>query len=228
MNYMLFLWAILYSGVFTLSEWLCTRLCLNNSYICIAAFTYIVAFVVWINKNNKQKTAGLLLGKIELKSIITMLPLLVFPIYNLWISDGSKVTVYTAFIAIIVAFVEEIFFRGFIQNGFIQKNFISGILKTNIIFSLYHMVNIFSGNDIEYVVWQMICAFVIGICYSFVAMMNSSIIPSAILHCMINITGISVDKVFDIKMLQIVLFYIIYAFILLKKCSKIYYKQEIK
>ena len=111
-----------------------------------------------------------------------------------------------------VAAVEELFFRGFIQNIFACKNIISSVITTNVLFSVYHLANLHNTDNVKYVLWQTICTLVIGICYSFIVLKFKSILPCVALHFLTNITVDNGGIYASSKTIWIVVvIYVIYA-----------------
>lgn len=228
MNSAFFIWGILYSAVYMFANYICRLFQMDIRLVSFVVLIYLITFIYWIHRTDKADYVGIKTVNIRHSGIALMLPLLIMPVYNLIGTVNYTITVSDIVLVASAAVTEEIFFRGIIQKYFIQKDRISEIIKINAVFALYHTVNIFAGKDMHYVLWQMICAFAIGICYSVITVLYNSIIPAAIAHAVLNITGIIGNMQHEIKILWLmpaVGLNIIYAVFLLKKYKNCY-KQE--
>lgn len=97
-------------------------------------------------------------------------------------------------IAVINASIcEEILFRGYIfdwlEKAIGQKNYFLIILLSSIIFSIAHVINIWSGYDRDYVVLQMIITFVAGVILGITRKQLNGIKECMLVHILFNLAS---------------------------------------
>lgn len=129
-----------------------------------------------------------------MKKYIIYLPILLLPLLNLLLCEW-KVSIKEIFIMAGIAFSEEVFFRGFLLSK-LTRNFqyciLRGILVSSLVFSGMHLVNLFSGASLDYVLMQCITAGSVGFCFAIIVYRERSIILCVLFHLLINLTGTEV------------------------------------
>ena len=85
--------------------------------------------------------------------------------------------------------VEELFFRVLLLDYFKSNSVLAMVIKPSLLFAVYHIVNIFGTTDKKYIFWQVVLAFIIGVCYNMTVMAYKSIIPCVLSHFLTNITA---------------------------------------
>lgn len=119
---------------------------------------------------------------ISLNMIINKLP-----------SGQIIVGIISSFIAaLLVGFIEEIISRGAVFNALkkLLSNSRHGVLLasiiSSIIFGVSHFMNLLSGSDFVYTLYQVIYAFAIGLCLSFIYFITRSLIIPIIAHTLVD------------------------------------------
>ena len=134
------------------------------------------------------------------------IPLLLMPAINLAIlvkriycfgvdlSFKPDFVIWNVLLMLSCSFGEELLFRGFLPLLFV-KQYQLGVFKsmvvTSLIFSFLHVGNLCSGITLRYALVQGICAAAVGFCFAVVDFCRRSIMPSVIVHALINITSFS-------------------------------------
>lgn len=125
-----------------------------------------------------------------------MLPILLllsanFIVYALYPAPISF-DITTAFQLAFVALCEELFFRGLVLDQLIRKNWFSKsntTLLVSVIFSLLHIVNLYSYATASYVAAQLV--FALGasmvLCHLY---LKQGLLPCIVLHIVINLSSL--------------------------------------
>lgn len=187
-NHMLFTWVALYGLIHTIVQY--TADLFSDWFPGILLSVYDWLLVAWIFRTGRQSAAGLNIVSFEnWRNLIPLLPLAIFPLYNIVSMDGHILETPLVLQMLCVVFTEEIFFRGFLCTHLCRLGTLMGILLTSLAFSLMHAINFLSNGDEAYVWLQLICSFPISICYCAVTIRTCSILPAVGAHFLTNITG---------------------------------------
>ena len=122
---------------------------------------------------------------------------------------------------------EELLFRGVLISYFkdtFKLNLVISIIISAVLFSALHLLNGYTGN---YLICQLFCAFTVGVCFGATYLYTGSIIPTVIVHSLINIT--SYMQTNETDLIQTILYIaagLLYLFIGLYYIRKIRYKNE--
>lgn len=128
------------------------------------------------------------------------IPFLLICLWNIFINFSLKiynVNAYTVIVLFFCAFVEEIFFRGFLFSKFNIKNY---VITNGALFSLFHLTNIFDVGDVRYTVFQLLWALCMGVSFALLRILCKSIIPGVIFHALINVTSMGNDVIATIDL----------------------------
>ena len=187
-----FLWAVIYEITYIISQTVSSHFNAWRWFTPLAMLLYICIFLVWIYVTGRNCDIALGKGNVlEHVSIIYMLPLLVLPICNIVMGKGLQVPLYTAVYLVSASIAEEIFFRGFLLHYFSKKSKAFGIVFTSVLFAILHLSNLVHCKDVVYIVLQVLCALVMGICYSEIVILYKSLLPCFVAHIFTNITGVN-------------------------------------
>ena len=186
---MLFLWIALYglvnlvpetvSGNESLSEWLHAGLLTG----------YSIAFLCWIHGQKKRKEIGVQWPRMLPKEACFLLPLAVFPVYNLFLHQEISVSLAFVLQMLCVALTEELFFRGFLLSSLRKYGCLPAVLLTSTVFALLHGLNFLQYSDSIYVWMQIGSGFCVSLYYSCFVMRFGSILPCVAAHFLTNITA---------------------------------------
>lgn len=149
--------------------------------------------LLWIFRTGRQQSSGLVrLRPLSAKEIFDLLPLGVFPLYNLVTGEQGVVTGAFLLQMLCAALTEELFFRGFLLSFLKKQGTLFSIFLTSILFAAMHSVNLLEGADGAYVGMQMLCAWLVSLCYCAVTLRFDSLLPCIGAHFLTNITGTGV------------------------------------
>jgi len=124
------------------------------------------------------------------------LPLLLLPLLNLAEAvvgvSGFSSSAYSVFSTVYSAFSEELLFRGMlpaaIAHAFSCRKR-SAVLAACLVFSLFHLADGFPGGLSVLLLLQAVSAFGLGLCLCVFRELSDSILPGAVLHCLINLSA---------------------------------------
>lgn len=87
---------------------------------------------------------------------------------------------------LVVAFIEEVFFRGFMLNILISKGFRFAVLTSSVLFALTHSLQLLGGQSVEDTILQVLYAFFIGMVLSLLIVNKQSIVVAITFHGLNN------------------------------------------
>lgn len=157
-------------------------------------FTLVLALCMFlcVKKNDWMEYYGLCRGKAPAKIFLFYIPMFIIFSVNLWFgvginSDLAHSIVYIAYM-LIVGFVEELIFRGFLFKAMARTNLKAAIIVSSVTFGLGHFANFFNGNaDLFPTALQMIYAMALGFLFVVIMWKGKTMIPCIIAHSVNNV-----------------------------------------
>lgn len=185
-------WLILYSIIFGID--------INRNAKLILLILYILALLVTLYKKGTLFFYRVTMPqKISDGFVALLCALSVVVINSLSTTSGNYKKEWQIYgITLCTVFMEEFFFRGYLLREICQnfkiKSEMKCIIWSGALFALAHMVNLFTGADIVYMVFQMLCAFGMAIILGIVTIATNSILPGMLIHYLINISALRIQK----------------------------------
>lgn len=161
--------------------------------------TFLIGFlvlsltlIIFISKNNNWVYYGFYsFKKINIDNNYIFIPLLILALMPLFAGFSSDLTLrkilYLMSYMVLVAFVEEIIFRGIILKILLKKGLMKAIFGSSILFSLSHLLNTLQVNNLFSIMSQTIYALIIGIILAMIVIKTNNIIIAIIFHYLNNI-----------------------------------------
>ncbi|MEJ9305938.1 CPBP family intramembrane glutamic endopeptidase [Priestia megaterium] len=87
---------------------------------------------------------------------------------------------------LVIAFVEEMVFRGFILNLLLAKSYKVTVLLSSFLFAFTHSLNMLSGQSVANTIFQILFAFVIGLVLALLIVNGQSIGVTIVFHGLNN------------------------------------------
>ncbi len=148
--------------------------------------------LLWMKKNELFREFGLCRAEISPKRLLFYIPLIVIASCNLWfgvtVNYKWYITVFYILSMLLVGFLEEIIFRGFLFKAMAESDLKSAIIVSSITFGIGHFVNLINGSGAELLpnICQVVSAIAIG--YLFVALFykTKSLWAPIITHGVLN------------------------------------------
>jgi membrane protease YdiL (CAAX protease family) len=165
---------------------------------------------------------------VENKKVLFYIPLFLIEIFPIIFGNyNNEMTILQYFIllffTIAVGINEEIYFRGIALKILNKRGIKKAIIVSSIIFGILHIVNLFNGKDVLYIVFQICFALLVGFVLSEVVIITKSLIIVIIWHFLHDflalITGDSLGKEdLIILAIQIVIMLVYAIFIWREEC----------
>lgn len=190
---MIFIWLIIYGFIYRISKRASFILDLPHIITVFTMLLYWAVLVGYLYKKEHLKMYGLCLPEHKRFSrYAACIPLLLFPIMNMLMYEQNYIHDWGILLLLSASFGEEILFRGFLLSKLTEqyrKRPLYGIAVTSCLFAVMHMVNLYTGVTLRYAAVQTVCAGAMGFCFAVISYRDRSIIPSVILHSLINVTS---------------------------------------
>ena len=163
----------------------------DSIYMLMALIVFTAGITAFVKVNHLEEKYGLAGWPKDMKRYLFFLPMWILATGNIWdgfapSAQGAKLLV-SVFSMILVGFVEEMIFRGFLFRAMLAKDKpVMAILISALTFGIGHIVNLFTGQASFETVMQIIFAVSWGFILTMVCYKSGSIIPCIIAHSMID------------------------------------------
>ena len=162
----------------------------DSIYMLLALLIFTAGIIVFVKANHLEEKYGLAGWPKDMKRYLFFIPMWLLATGNIW--DGFAPSyqgasmVFALISMILVGFVEEMIFRGFLFRAMLSMDkTIVAIIVSALTFGIGHIVNLFTGQASFETVIQIIFAISWGFIFTMVCYRSGSIIPCLIAHSMI-------------------------------------------
>lgn len=169
-----------------------------------------LCIALWIRKNSLGEKYGLTRVKVEPRSYLYFLPLVVIASTNLWrgftLRYSPLETALYVLSMLCVGFIEEVIFRGFLLKTLCRENEKRAIIIVSLTFGLGHIVNLLNGAELLGTLLQLCYAVALGFLFTVIVYRSGSLIPCIVTHSAINVLsafGVEGTDGFDIAVAAI-------------------------
>ncbi len=163
----------------------------DHIYVALALSIISLGIIIFVRKNKIEGKYGLRGFPSNMKKYLFFIPMLLLATGNVW--DGFSLSYKGTGLAIatismiLVGFVEEMIFRGFLFKAMLAKDkAIVAIIVSALTFGIGHIVNLFAGQASFETVLQIIFAISWGFIFTMAFYKSGSLIPCIIAHAMID------------------------------------------
>ena len=167
----------------------------ESIYMLLALAAFAAGITAFVKVNHLEEKYGLAGWPKDMKKYLFFIPMWILATGNIW--DGFSpsypgISLAIAVISmILVGFVEEMIFRGFLFRAMLSKDKkIVAIIVSAVTFGIGHIVNLFAGQASFETVMQIIFAISWGFILTMVCLRGGSIIPCIIAHSMIDVLSL--------------------------------------
>ena len=167
----------------------------ESIFMLLALIAFTVGITAFVKRNHLEEKYGLARWPKNTKKYLLFIPMWVLAAGNIW--DGFSpsyqgVSLVTAALSmLLVGFVEEMIFRGFLFRAMLSKDkTVVAIIVSAVTFGMGHIVNLFIGQTSFETVMQIIFAISWGLILTMVCYKSGSIIPCIIAHAMIDVLSL--------------------------------------
>lgn len=154
-----------------------------------------LALGLWFYLIKTKKWAGffsnnsIILDKTSIQlwsPLLIILAILLIGNGGIRVSSASEILMIAGTQLLIVAFIEEMVFRGFMINILLSKGFKVAVLTSSLLFALTHSLQLLGGQSIEGIIVQITYAFFIGMVLSLLIVNSQPIIITITFHGLNN------------------------------------------
>lgn len=167
----------------------------DSIYMFIALLVFTAGIIAFVKANHLEEKYGLVGWPKDLKKYLFFIPMWILSTGNIWDGfapsyQGAELVI-AALSMILVGFVEEMIFRGFLFKAMMEGDkTIVAIIVSAVTFGVGHIVNLFTGQASFETVMQIIFAISWGFILTMVCYKGGSIIPCIIAHSMIDVLSL--------------------------------------
>ncbi|MCR5473798.1 MAG: CPBP family intramembrane metalloprotease [Lachnospiraceae bacterium] len=161
----------------------------------IALLAFSAGIIAFVKANHLEDKYGLAGWPKDMKRYLFFIPMWILATGNIW--DGFSLSYHGASLLravlsmILVGFVEEMIFRGFLFRAMLRENkTMMAIVVSAVTFGIGHIVNLFTGQTGFETIIQIIFAISWGFILTMVCIRSGSIIPCIIAHSMIDVLSL--------------------------------------
>ncbi|MCR5575530.1 MAG: CPBP family intramembrane metalloprotease [Oscillospiraceae bacterium] len=163
-----------------------------SPWMLLALLVFAAGIAAFVRSNHLEKKYGLARWPRDTKRFLCFLPMWILATGNLWDGFAPSYQGAAQLIAvlsmILVGFVEEMLFRGFLFRALITKEkAVTAIVITSLTFGMGHIVNLLAGQASLETAVQMVFAVVWGFILTMVLYKSGSLLPCILAHAMIDV-----------------------------------------
>ena len=193
----------------------------ESIYMLLALAAFTAGITAFVKVNHLEEKYGLAGWPKDMKRYLFFVPMWILATGNIWDGFSPSYRGFSLVCAVIsmllVGFVEEMIFRGFLFRAMLSKDkTIVAIPVSAVTFGIGHIVNLFTGQAGFETVMQIIFAISWGFILTMVCFRSGSIIPCIIAHSMIDALSLfgadneMVDWIYVITTIIVAILYCIY------------------
>ncbi len=153
-------------------------------------FVFSCVIYIWLKKNGLAREHGISAVRGKLSGMLFFIPLLILITANLWngITFNMSLldTILYIFSMLLVGFLEEIIFRGFLFRAMCETGVKKAFVISSLTFGIGHIVNLLNGAQLLPTVLQIISAVAIGFLFTLIFYKTRSLLPCILTHGIFN------------------------------------------
>ena len=158
----------------------------------LALSLFAAGITVFVKRNHLEAKYGLDKWPVNTKLYLYFIPMWILATGNLW--DGfapsyqGMAQVIAVLSMILVGYVEEMLFRGFLFRAMLSKDStVTAVVVSSVTFGMGHIVNLIAGQASFETAVQIVFAVSWGFILTMVCYKSGSILPCIIAHAMIDV-----------------------------------------
>lgn len=163
----------------------------ESIWMTIVLLAIAVGVTVFVKKNHLEEKYGLKGWPRNTKKYLFFIPMWILVTGNLWggfgIAYDGMGQVFAVLSMLLIGYVEEVIFRGFLFKALIPKDGIKlAIIISSVTFGIGHIINLFAGQASLETVIQVFFAIAWGFIFTFVFYKCQSLFPCIIAHSLVD------------------------------------------
>ena len=165
----------------------------DESIEMLAALAAIsVCIGVFIRMNRLEGKYGLDHWPENTRRFMYFIPMWILSTGNLWGGMGmayiGKKQVFAVISMILIGYVEEVVFRGFLFRGLLKRRGLKAAVTVSAVtFGIGHILNLFAGQTSAQTVLQVVFAVMWGLIFTLVYLKSGSLLPCIIAHSLVDV-----------------------------------------
>lgn len=206
----------------------------ESVWMLVALLVIAIGITLFVKKNHLEEKYGLNRWPKNTKRFLFFIPMWILVTGNLWggfgIAYDGMAQVFAVLSMLLIGYVEEMLFRGFLFKALIPKDgIVISVIICSVTFGIGHIVNLLAGQaNIETVV-QVFFAIAWGFIFTMVFYRSGSLIPCIIAHGLVDgFSKFALDRgddmlmewIYMIATIVVAIFYCIYLIRLPDKEAK--------
>lgn len=186
------IWIIVYVVGLSIADNLSIELGIEKSISLVLCLAMTLVAISWIQRNGYMSKFGLCKPQVSSAKMLYYIPLVLLATMNIWYGFAMKMTVLESilyvFSMLLVGFLEEIIFRGFLFVEMAKDNVKTAIIVSSITFGIGHIVNLFNGSgaDLFSNMLQVVYSIAAGFLFTIIFYKTKSLWPCIITHSVLN------------------------------------------
>lgn len=203
------IWIIVYVVGLSIADNISAAIGIEKSVSLVLCVAMTFVAWRWIKTNGYMEKYGLCKPSVPASKMLYYIPLVFVATINVWYGFAMNLSpVETALYAlsmILVGFLEEIIFRGFLFVEMAKDNIKTAIIVSSVTFGIGHIVNLINGSgaDLFSNLLQVVYAIAAGFMFTIIFYKTKSLWPCIITHSVINSTSVFADTAAATPAMQI-------------------------
>ncbi len=182
------LWIVLYCVVLSSLK---GELGNDSIWTLVALIVFSAGITIFVKSNHLEEKYGLKGVPKNMKKCLFFIPMWIIATGNIWdgfsLSYSKTALVIATLSMILVGYVEEMIFRGFLFKAMLNNGKTSiAIIVSALTFGIGHIINLFAGQASIETFMQVVFAISWGFVFTMVCYVSGSIIPCIIAHSMVD------------------------------------------
>ena len=164
----------------------------ESVHMLLALLVFAAAITVFVKSNHLEEKYGLAGWPKDIKKYLFFIPMWILATGNIWggfaLSCRGTALIFSVSSMILVGYVEEMIFRGFLLRAMLAGNTsAAAIIVSALTFGVGHIINLFTGHGSFETIMQILFAVSLGFLFTMVCYKSGSIIPCIIAHSVIDV-----------------------------------------
>lgn len=186
------IWIVVYVVGLSTADNISIELGVEKSVSAALCLIMTAVILYWIKQNGYMTRFGLCKPVVSSKKMLYYIPLVLLATMNIWYGFTMNMSVIESllyvFSMLLVGFLEEIIFRGFLFVEMAKDNIKTAIIVSSVTFGIGHIVNLFNGSgaDLFSNILQVIYAIAAGFLFTIIFYKTKSLWPCIITHSVLN------------------------------------------
>ena len=203
------IWIVVYVVGLSLADGFSRTIGVEKSVSLVLCLILTLTAAGWIKKNNYLEKYGLCRPCVPMREMLYYVPLVVIATINVWYGFAMNMSPLESLLYVVsmllVGFLEEIIFRGFLFVEMAKDNVKTAIIVSSVTFGIGHIVNLINGSgaDLFSNLLQVVYAIAAGFMFTIIFYKTKSLWPCIITHSVINASSAFANEVAASPLLQI-------------------------